>query len=92
MNYMIPSDDATIEVVARAIARSRIHRDADAALIKMVGVSIHEHDRLEQSFDRIFEMLWQRDNPEDNQQKADYREDARVAISALNLKLLISPT
>ncbi len=92
MTYMIPSDDATIEIVARAIARDRIHRDADEALIKMVGVSIHEHERLEASFDRIFEMLWERDNPEDNQQKDDYREDARVAISALNLKLLITAT
>jgi hypothetical protein len=92
MTYMIPSDEATVEAVARAIARSRIHRDADQALIQMVGISIQEHDRLEASFDRIFEMLWQRDNLEDNQQKADYREDARAAISALNLKLLISPT
>ncbi len=93
MIYMIPSDDATIEAVARAIARSRIHRDADLqALIRMVGASIHERERLEASFDRIFEMLWEKDSPEDNQQKADFREDARVAISILNLKLLTTTT
>jgi len=87
---MIPTDDATIETVARAIARSRIQREADQALINMVGMSIHDNERLENSFDNIFEILWNRNHPEDVAQREDYREDAKAAISALNLKLLTS--
>lgn len=89
---MIPADDATVEAVAKAIARSRIQRDANQELDRIAGVSIHDHSRMEEYFDPIFEMIWSRDNPEYNRRKADYREDARVAISSLNLKLLITPT
>jgi hypothetical protein len=90
MNYMIPSDDATIETVARAIARSRIHRDADQALVRMAGVSLNDNQRLEESFDRIFEILWNRDDPADHRERETYRADARAAISAINLKLVTS--
>lgn len=89
-NYMIPADDDTVELVARAIARDRLHRDADEGVYNTLGVHLGDSDALEDSFERVFETLWASRMPGDMKQKDSYRADARAAISALNLKLLTS--
>jgi len=89
-NYMIPTDDETVEMVARAIARERLHNDADEGLFQALGVHLGDHNALEGSFERVFEMLWGSTQPGDEKQKERYRSDARAAIAAINLKLLVS--
>jgi hypothetical protein len=90
MNYMIPTDSDTVELVARAIAKERLHNDADKGLFNTIGVHLSDSATLEESFERIFEMLWGSQQPGDLEQKERYRNDARAAIAAINLKLLTS--
>lgn len=87
---MIPTDDDTVELVARAIAKDRLHRDADEGLFQTIGIHLNDASALEKSFEQIFEQLWQGNLPADLKQKDAYRDDARAAISAINLKLLTS--
>lgn len=89
-NYMIPTDSETVEAVARAIAKERLHSDADKGLFNTLGVHLGDSRQLEDSFERIFEMLWGSQLPGDMEQKERYRNDARAAIAAINLKLLTS--
>lgn len=87
-NYLLPTDESFVEDVARAIARNRLYGDAADAVRELTGIEISVHERLEDSFDIMFEKLWAGDLPEDMRQKASYRSDALAAISAINLKLL----
>lgn len=89
-NFLLPTDDAFVEDVARAIAKDRLHRDASFAMEQMIGIKLQDSDKLETSFDRIFETLWAGNQPNDLKNKEEYRADARAAISAINLKLLTS--
>jgi hypothetical protein len=89
-NLLLPVNDEFIEGVAKAIARNRMHRDASDALEDMIGIGLDDLDRLELTFDRIFERLWSGSSPHDEQQKDQYRSDAKAAIAAINLKLLTS--
>lgn len=89
-NILLPTDDDFVEAVARAIARDRLHRDASSAMQQMIGVPLEASEKLEGSFDMIFEKLWQGTSPQDMNQKDAYRNDARAAIAAINLKLLTS--
>ena len=87
---LLPTDSDFVESVARAIAKDRLFREASAALDEMMGVKIDAHVALENTFDRVFEMMWSGTSEVDERQKAGYRNDARAAISAINLKLLTS--
>jgi hypothetical protein len=87
---LLPTDADFVETVARAIAKDRLFREATVALDDMMGVRIDAHASLEQAFDRVFEMMWSGTTDLDERQKAGYRNDARAAISAINLKLLTS--
>ena len=89
-NLLLPVNDAFVDTVARAIAKNRMHRDASAALENIIGVGLGDSDRLESTFDTIFEGLWNGTTQHDEEQKDQYRADARAAIAAINLKLLIS--
>jgi len=88
-SYMVPVNDEFIEMVAKAIAKNRLFEDATGTIRDMVGGSLEDSPRLNQSFDMIFERLWAGDSPHDELQKSMYRSDARAAISAINLKILI---
>lgn len=90
-NYLLPTDEAFIEDVARAIARNRLQREALSALNQEVEISAENIEVLEKSFDHIFERLWSGNMPEDMSQKSGYRADALAAIGAINLKLITSP-
>ena len=89
-NYMIPTDDAFIEHVAKSIARGRLNLDAADTMRKLTGVELNISESLEETFDRVFELLWAVTTEHDNKQRESYRKDARAAIGAINLKLLTS--
>lgn len=89
-NYLIPIDDDLIEAAAKAICRSRMRQDADRELIALYGRGLDELEPLELAFDKIFQMLWEGKSQYDEDQRKMYRDDARAAISAINLKLLIA--
>lgn len=88
-NVLIPTDDVYIETIARAIAKNRIYQEASISMRKTTGASIEEW-KLEESFEALFEIMWSGTTEHDELQKSQYREDARAAISAINLKLLTS--
>lgn len=85
---MLPTTDDFVEAVAKSIARDRMYREASDALEEMVGIRIEAVDRLNNSFDPVFERVWQGTSELDNEQRESYMADARAAISAINLKLL----
>lgn len=89
-NLLLPVNDDFVEIVAKAIARNRMHQDASSALEDLIGVGLEESDRLENTFDNIFERLWNGTTQHDEKQKDQYRADAKAAIAAINLKLLTS--
>jgi len=89
-NLLLPVNDEFIDTVAKAIARNRIHQDASSELKDIIGFGLEDSDRLETTFDNIFERLWGGTTQHDENQKDQYRADARAAIAAINLKLLTS--
>lgn len=90
-NILLPTTDAFVEDVAIAIARNRLYNEASAELQNLIGVNISASTALEQAFDGIFDRLWAGAQDRDSLQRDRYREDARIAISAINLKLLTTP-
>jgi alpha-L-arabinofuranosidase len=88
--YLIPTDEDTIEIVARSIARNRLNLDATSSLQEMLGTKIDLSEKMENTFDSIFERLWAGNSEHDQNQKNGYRADALAAIRALNLKLIIA--
>lgn len=87
-NYMLPTDDEFVETVARAIAHGRLFRDASNVVEQAMGVEVSKSEQIETAFDRIFEALWAGTTPTDLRNKDEYRQDARAAIAAINLKML----
>jgi hypothetical protein len=88
--YLIPSDAAFVESVAMAIAKGRLKGDATQVLQEMIGVDINMSDELDETFDAVFAAIWAGTSELDMRQKASYRADALAAISAINLKLMIT--
>jgi hypothetical protein len=88
--YLIPSTDAFVEDVARAIARNRLKNEAAAELELTTGIQMGDVDGIELTFDRIFEQLWASPGVTADTQRRNYREDALSAIRAINLKLITS--
>lgn len=89
-NLLLPVNDDFVEVVAKAIARNRMYQDASAAMEDMIGIRLEAADQLESTFEKIFDRLWSGTSAHDERQKAQYRSDAKAAIAAINLKLLVS--
>lgn len=89
--YLIPTDEATIEEIAKSIARARLLRDAEIALENLIGAKVNITDRLEESIDRILGVLWTGGTELDENQKDGYRSDALAAIRTINMKLMSSP-
>ena len=86
--YLIPTDDAIVEDIAKSIAKNRLRRDSAAAIESIVGARGIEASRLEDSVDRVFEMLWNGTSEVDEMQRSGYRDDALAAIRTINLKLI----
>lgn len=89
--YLVPTDEAFVEHIARTIARNRMHFDASAAMEEIIGLPLDASQKLEESFDKIFEDLWAGTTDHDERQRQSYRNDALAVIRAINLKLLTSP-
>lgn len=89
-SYMVPVNEEFIEMVAKAIAKNRLYEDATGVIQEITGRKFSEGHVPNQPFDLIFEQLWAGNSPHDELQKSMYRSDARAAISAINLKILIS--
>ncbi len=89
--YLLPTDEAFVEQIARAIAKNRLHIDASKAMEELIGMPLDASEKLEDTFERIFEGLWAGDTANDNAQRTLYRADALAAIRAINLKLITTP-
>lgn len=87
-NYLLPTDENFVEDIAKAIARSRLLADADVVVDEMLGDGFDIESALEEVITPIFEQMWQDNSRNSQYQRKMYKEDARVAISAINLKLL----
>ena len=87
-NYLLPTDENFLEDIAKAIARSRLLADADVIVDEMLGEGFDVESALEEILTPIFEQMWKDTSENSKYQRKMYREDARVAISAINLKLL----
>ena len=90
IEYLLPTDDEFVETIAKAIARNRMFASAMADLEGLVGTTFQTTDVFDDTFDRVFDMLWEGTAEADEHQKNGFRADARAAIAAINLKLLIS--
>lgn len=90
MEYMLPTSEEFVDHVAKAIARARWEKDASAALSAMLGGRIEEIPEVlvEESINRVFESLWNGNQPQDRVQREAYKTEATAIISAINLKLL----
>jgi hypothetical protein len=88
--YLIPADAVFVEAIAMAIAKGRLKGDAVHVLQDMVGIDINMSDALDATFDAVFDKIWAGTSELDMRQKDSYRADAVAAISAINLKLMIT--
>lgn len=88
-NYMIPTDLEFVTDIGKAIARERLGVDSRAILADS-GVPDQMVEMLDASIDSIFERLWNGSTEFDSSQRASYIADARSAINAINLKLLLN--
>lgn len=88
-NYIIPTDLDFVTDIAKAIARERISSDSRAILANS-GVPDQIVQLLDASIDNIFEKLWHGSTEVDSAQRESYIADARTAINAINLKLLLN--
>jgi len=87
-NYLLPTDAEFLEFVAKAIARNRLLSEVEIVIDQAIDVSPDIEEALDSMFTPIFDRLWSGDSDNDQYQRKMYREDARAAISAINLKLL----
>jgi len=92
--YLLPTDQEFIDFVAKKIARTRWDRDVTKALGQMIGESLKRlpTNALDDAKDRVFDSLWNGTTDNDAEQRDAYRIEAEAVISAINLKLLISPS
>jgi hypothetical protein len=87
-NYLLPTDDVFLDDVAKAIAKNRLLSEAEVIIDEMIPAEFDVEDALDTMFTPIFERLWAGTSEHDKHQRKMYREDARIAIAAINLKLL----
>lgn len=91
---MLPNDSAFVEMIAKSIARSRARRDAAIVFQQITGLALEHIETLvpEDTIDSIFEKVWNGTSQHDQEEKNGYIQDARAAISAINLSLLTTAT
>lgn len=89
--HLLPSNSDFVEHIAKTIARSRFEHDALSAIHSTLGdVGRIPGEVLDQTIDSVFEVMWNGRTAQDEQQRSNYRKEARDVISAVNLKLLTS--
>lgn len=87
-NYLIPSDESYVEVVAKSIAKARLHRQVSDSLTEMANIKLEDSGSLESMFEVLFNRMWTSNAEADVYDKELYKIDARAAIAAINLKLI----
>lgn len=90
MNIMLPTSDKFVEEVAKAIGRTRMHRDA-VELLELAGLTVNDTDEINERFDAEFDYIWSGNDADGEWCRATYREDAIAAINKINLLLLTMP-
>ena len=88
MNTLIPTSEAFVEEVAKALGRDRLFRDAADMLKTNVGITLQETEALDARFDGMFEQLWAGDDEEAEWNRESYKADALAVINKINLLLL----
>ena len=88
MNTLVPTSDAFVDEVAKALGRDRLFRDASDLLKMKLGVTLKETEALDARFDNVFEQLWAGEDEEATWNRDNYRADALAAINKINLLLL----
>ncbi len=88
--YLIPTDNEFVDSIARSIAYDRLYRDSFGQLQETMGITKENKGRLEIVFDNIFNSMWAGKTIQDSNNRESYREDARAAIRAINLKFLMT--
>lgn len=90
-NYMLPTDKAFVEEIAKAISLSRLHREADE-FMKAVTGNIIQDERVISQIDEDFDNLWEAPDVDSNECRQSYMVDAQIAINKINLLLLTRTT
>jgi hypothetical protein len=91
MDILLPTNDAFIEQVAKAIARERLYRESTELLKQTIGLTLPDNPALDQRFDQEFELLWDSTDADGEWERESYNNDARAAINKINLLLLTMP-
>ena len=88
MNTLLPVNEQFVELVAKAIARDRLHREAQDLIKYTMGIALPDSPALERRFDTEFEQLWVGHEDECVWNREQYTIDAITAINKINLLLL----
>lgn len=91
MNILLPTDEKFVELVAKSIARDRLHREAVELIKDAADITLPDTPELDARFDREFESLWIDDNEDCVWSRENYTIDAITAINKINLLLLTMP-
>lgn len=85
--HFIPTDSEFVEQIAKSMAYHVMLDEANREFTEIAGYPVEGNDRLENSFNVVFESLWASTLSEDEEQRNRYRLLAHAAISAINLKM-----
>lgn len=88
--YLIPTDEAFVEEIAKSIARERIRKDSFSIIEELTGIKLDAEPIADATFDRVFDTLWNGKSDTDELNRNGFRSDALAAIGAINLKLITS--
>lgn len=88
MSTMVPVDDHFVELVAKAIAHSRLLREANDLLKSTIGVDVAQTGITEDRFTAEFDKLWTGTDDECTWNREEYTADAKTAINKINFLLL----
>lgn len=88
-NYLLPTDEKFVGVVAKAIALSQLRREAVEEIKLIVGQNADVLGAVENTLNSVFTELWDAEGISSGLGGTFY-EDALAVISAINLELLTS--
>lgn len=92
-NYLIPTDEKFIEDIAKAIAKSRLVNETLGVYtaLAILPPNFNLTESIEYIVDSMFDKLWVETTVDQLPTRDLYKDDARAAITAINLKLLTLP-
>jgi hypothetical protein len=89
--YVVPNDLEFISEIAKSIARERMIKESTLRIVEK-GISVENVEQMENAMEKVFERLWSSPEEINMHQRKSYIDDARVAINAINLKLILLET